>query len=187
MSRWGRKRTVMRRYDLTAQTYDQRYAEEQEAKYRTALESLRIGASSVVLDVGCGTGLFFSHAAANAETVVGVDISHGLLLQARDRAKEYGNVHVVQADADHLPFKNALFDFVFVFTVLQNMPKPAETLREVSRTARREASIVATGLKRAIPLKAFEELLRSAELRVVSLRDDEALKCYVVVSVQGEK
>jgi hypothetical protein len=37
MNLWSKKRSVMRRYDLTAQMYDQRYGEEQEAKYKAAL------------------------------------------------------------------------------------------------------------------------------------------------------
>ena len=53
MNKWSQKRRVMRRYDLTARMYDERYAEEQAAKYRAALKHLDIHGS--VLDVGCGT------------------------------------------------------------------------------------------------------------------------------------
>jgi hypothetical protein len=72
---------------------------------------------------------------------------------------------------------------VFAFTVLQNMPKPAETLTELKRTAKCNGAIVATGLKKAFSLEAFEALLRQADLRVVSITDDAALKCYVAISV----
>jgi ubiquinone/menaquinone biosynthesis C-methylase UbiE len=172
----------MRRYDLTAQLYEVRYAEEQEAKYRIALENLRV--AGTILDVGCGTGLLFSHVAVKAETVVGVDVSKQLLLQARKRAGKFRSVHLVQADADHLPFKNACFNVVFAFTVLQNMPKPSETLMEIKRTAKHDAFIVITGLKKTFSLEAFGELLQQAGLRVVSLKDDD-LKCYVAVSLQS--
>ena len=74
MASWKDKRKVMQRYDLTAQMYDERYAEEQETKYRVSLENLNV-TGCVVLDVGCGSGLFFSHVAAQASMVVGVDIS----------------------------------------------------------------------------------------------------------------
>jgi ubiquinone/menaquinone biosynthesis C-methylase UbiE len=185
MSRWKQKRSVMRRYDLTAQMYDQRYCDEQEAKYKAALESLTITRNSLVLDVGCGTGLFFSHVANKAEAVVGVDVSRGLLLQAKERARGQGNVFVVQADADHLPFKQGFFSFIFAFTVLQNMPKPVETLKEITHVAKREASIVVTGLKRAVDLEVLGEWLEHAGLLAVSLRDDDALQCRVVVAVQA--
>ncbi|MEJ2079969.1 MAG: methyltransferase domain-containing protein, partial [Acidobacteriota bacterium] len=84
--------------------------------------------NSTVLDVGCGTGLFFSHIATEAQTVVGVDISRLLLLQAKERVRDFPSVLLVQADADHLPFRDACFNVVLAFTVLQNMPKPSETL-----------------------------------------------------------
>jgi ubiquinone/menaquinone biosynthesis C-methylase UbiE len=185
VNKWDQKRKVMRRYDLTAQFYDVRYAEEQEAKYKVALENLKIVRNSFILDVGCGTGLLFSHVIALAETVVGVDVSRKLLLQARERAKIFRNVHLVQADADHLPFKNDYFTVVFAFTVLQNMPKPAETLNEIKRTAKHDGSIVVTGLKKTFSLEAFGELLQQAGLCVVSLKVDGTLKCYVAVSLRS--
>src|SRR3989304_1010748 len=175
----------MQRYDLTAQMYDVRYAEEQETKYKKALEKLNIPSNSLVLDVGCGTGLLFSHVAADAQTVVGLDVSRKLLLQAKEHARKIRNVHVVQADADYLPLKNDCFNIVFAFTVLQNMPKPLETLKEIKRTAKRDAAIVVTGLKKAFSSEAFRELLRHTGLRTVSFEDDDALKCYVAVTVQG--
>jgi ubiquinone/menaquinone biosynthesis C-methylase UbiE len=185
VNKWDQKRKILRRYDLTAQMYEMRYAEEQAVKYKAALERLNIGRNSNVLDVGCGTGILFSHVAAEAQTVVGVDISSRLLLQAKERARDFRNVHLVQADADYLPFTDNHFSIVFAFTVLQNMPKPLETLNKIKRNAKRGASIVVTGLKKAFSLEAFRELLQNAGLQVVSLKDDDVLKCYVAVTVRN--
>jgi ubiquinone/menaquinone biosynthesis C-methylase UbiE len=182
VNEWSQKRKVMRRYDLTAQLYEMRYAEEQEAKYKAALENLNVARDSLVLDVGCGAGLLFSHVVAEAEAVVGVDVSKKLLLQAKVRAKNFHSVHLVQADADYLPFRDSSFNVVFAFTVLQNMPKPLETLTEIKRTAKHDASIVVTGLKKTFSIDAFRELLQHAGLSVVSLMDEDVLKCYVAVS-----
>jgi len=185
VNKWDQKRKIIRRYDSTAQLYDARYAEEQELKYKTALELLNVARNSKVLDVGCGTGLLFSHVAAEVQTVVGVDISAKLLLQAKKRTRKFRNVHLIQADADHIPFKNNHFTVVFAFTMLQNLPEPLETLKEIKRIAERDAPIVVTGLKKTFSLDAFRELLQSTGLRVISLKDDEALKCYVAVSVRS--
>ncbi|MCW4007399.1 MAG: methyltransferase domain-containing protein [Candidatus Bathyarchaeota archaeon] len=180
MNKWSQKRRTMRRYDLTAQLYDARYAEEQTLKYRAALEQLRITGDSRVLDVGCGTGLLFSYV-TEAAMVVGVDLSGKLLIQAKERARSLRNVHLVQADADYLPFRDDSFSAVFAFTVLQNMPAPLETLREIKRVAEFTASIVVSGLKKAFALHAFRELLENAGLTAISLKDDDMLKCYVVL------
>jgi ubiquinone/menaquinone biosynthesis C-methylase UbiE len=173
----------MKRYDLTAPMYDKRYAEEQEAKYKASLEGLRssINADDAVLDVGCGTGLFFSHVAAQANIVVGVDVSRKLLLKAKEQASNLQNVFVLQADADHLPFRDAFFDAVFAFTMLQNMPKPSETLNELKRVAKLGGRVVVTGLKKAFPLNLFMYFLESTGLSTVSFVDNEDLKCYVAV------
>ncbi len=74
MAGWKDKRRVMQRYDLTAEMYEDRYAEEQKAKYKAALKNVEV-AGGVVLDVGCGSGLFFKEVAAQSDMVVGVDIS----------------------------------------------------------------------------------------------------------------
>lgn len=172
---------MMRRYDATARLYDMRYVEEQEAKYEVALARLKV--EGAVLDVGCGSGLLFSHVAAQAETVVGVDVSGKLLVQAKERAKNFRNVHLVQADADNLPFGCSFFNVIFAFTVLQNMPKPVKTLVEVKRTGKRAGFIVVTGLKKAFSLETFQSVLQKAGLHVIFLEDDQALKCYLAVNV----
>ncbi len=87
----------------------------------------------------------------------------------------------MQADADHLPFKESGFDIVFAFTVLQNMPKPTETINELKRATKVDGRVVVTGLKKAFTLTNFMDLLESSGLTVVSFVDDENLKCYIAV------
>ena len=180
MTGWSDKRKVMKSYDVTAEMYNERYEDEQKGKYRKALENVNVD-GAVVLDVGCGSGLFFSHIAAQAEAVVGVDVSRKLLLKAKGQAKDFPNVFVLQADADHLPFKSGFFDAVFAFTVLQNMPKPSATLAELKWVGKVDGCIVVTGLKKAFSLEGFMDVLEGSDLKVASFVDDEALKCYVAV------
>lgn len=185
MDEWSQKLDAMQHYDLTAKTYDLQYAEEQKAKIEAALENVKVAYNSLILDVGCGTGLLFEYVAGKAETVVGLDISRGLLEQARKRAVKFGNVHLVLADADHAPFKNEVFSHLFAVTLLQNMPTPEKTLAEIKRVAKREALIIVTGLKKKFSMKAFEGLLRKLDLNIIETRgDNDALKCYVAVCVK---
>ena len=181
MNKWSYKRRVMQRYDLTASMYDELYAEEQVVKYHAALKHLKAYGS--VLDAGCGTGHFLSNIAEEVETAVGVDISIRLLLQAKEQARTFPNFHLVQADADYLPFIDACFNLVFAFTVLQNMPNPRETLMEIKRNAKRDALITVTGLKKAFSLEAFRALLQKAGLQVVHIEDADVLKCHVAVTI----
>ncbi len=184
MNAWKDKRRVMHRYDLTADLYEERYREEQKAKYDAALENVKLTGGSI-LDVGCGTGLFFSRVAPCSSAIIGVDISRRLLLKARAEAKKWSNVFLVLADADHLPFRQGFFASVFGFTVLQNMPRPKETLRELQRVTQAEGCIVATGLKGFFPVDKFAEVLDGSGLRVSCFVDREELKCYVAVLAAG--
>jgi ubiquinone/menaquinone biosynthesis C-methylase UbiE len=170
----------MRRYDLTAEMYDERYIGEQKAKYDSAMANIKVD-QATVLDVGCGSGLFFSQVARKAKIIVGVDISRKLLLQAREKGQFFRNVLVLQADADQLPFADASFDAVFAFTVLQNLPKPSRTLGEFKRVAKHDGRVVVTGLKKAFPLGKFMDLLEAAGFKLISFVDEEELKCYVAV------
>lgn len=185
MTGWNQKRRVMRHYDLTAQIYDMRYAEEQKAKIETALEnlgSLKVEEQSLVLDDGCGTGLLFNYIADKAWMVVGTDISRKILAEAKKRSEKLSNVHLVLADSDCLPFKGSVFSHVFAITLIQNTPNPEKTLAEALRVAGEDAVIVVTGLKKKFTLNIFEGLLRKLNLNIIEIRDgDERLKCYVAV------
>ena len=178
MTGWKDKSKIMQRYDLTSEMYDERYSEEQKAKYDAALVKVNVTGSRV-LDVGCGSGLFFKEIASLADMVVGVDISRKLLFKSQNHVKVFRNVFVVQADADHLPLVKGFFDAVFAFTVLQNMPKPSETLNELKIVVKPEGKVIVTALKKAFALPTFMDLLEAAGFKVVGFVDDEALKCYV--------
>ncbi len=179
LNKWNQKRKIIRRYDLTAQMYDARYGEEQEAKYKVAIEGLHASSKGLFLDVGCGTGLFFTYVAEKTKVVVGIDISSKLLIKAKERARNLYNIHLVRGDADHLPFKPHSFNVVSAFTLLQNMPKPLVTLKEIKNAAKSNGFIVVTGLKKAFSLTSFKQLLTKAGLSLISIRDDCFLKCYV--------
>ncbi len=180
MTGWKDKRKVMQRYDVTAEMYDERYAWEQKAKYKKALENVNVDGATV-LDVGCGSGLFFSQVASQADMVVGVDVSRKLLLKAKEQTRAFQNAFVLQADADHLPFRDKIFEAVFAFTVLQNMPKPAQTLEELKRVVKFGGRVVVTGLKKAFPLDLFMDVLENSGLKLAAFLDDEAVNCYVAV------
>jgi demethylmenaquinone methyltransferase/2-methoxy-6-polyprenyl-1,4-benzoquinol methylase len=184
LDEWSKKRSVMQLYNLTAHIYDVRYADEQKAKIKAALESLNMHDYGMVLDVGCGTGFLFEHVAGKAAMTVGLDFSLGTLLKAKKRAHALRNVHVILADADNMPFKGEIFDFVFAFTLLQNMPNCAKTLEEVKRVAKAGAFVVVTGLKKAFTLDSFEFLLRNVNFYIASLKC-EGLKCYVAVCIKS--
>ena len=182
MSGWAKKRRLMKRYDLTASIYDLRYADEQKAKIEAALRNTKAKWRGLVLDVGCGTGILFDYITDRPEMIVGLDLSKKTLLEAKARTtkKNPDNVHLVQADADNMPFGDGMFDRVSAVTVLQNAPNPDKMLKEIRRVAKDEAVFVLTGLKSIFSRRGFEQVLKKAGLKLEGFEDDD-LKCYVAI------
>jgi len=183
MDRWGKKRRIMRCYDVTARIYDMRYAEEQTAKIKAALKNMKLTKRNYALDVGCGTGILFNYVADRVNNIVGLDISKKMLAKARDNAHNSQNICLVAADADNMPFRDSSFERVFAFTLIQNMPSPVRTLKEIERVAAQNALFVITGMKKSFSKEDFKKLLDNAGLRIVDL-EEEDLKCYVAVCIR---
>ena len=170
-----RKRELRRRYDSTAGRYDRRYEEIQSRKYEAVAP--HIPKTGRILDVGCGTGLFLPSLAERAQLVVGVDLSAEMLRGVRERA---GAAELVQADADHLPFPDRSFDAVVAITLLQNMPDPERTVRELARVMRPGGTLIVTSLRHKHTAEQLEEWASSAKLkpmRAGRIPDSEDVMC----------
>ena len=177
---WKHKNKVMKSYDATAELYEERYATEQNAKYKKTLQTVDVS-GMVILDVGCGLGLFFPVVAPSAAMVVGVDISRKLLKKAKKHSQRFPEVFVVLADADRLPFRDRFFDEVFSFTVLQNMPKPSVAVREMVRVVKTDGKVAVTGLKKAFALEQFMDVLETTGFDVCTFEDSQEINCYIAV------
>ena len=180
MGEWKKKREVMLHYDQTATSYDAQYAKEQNTKIRAALTNVHPKENSLMLDMGCGTGLLFPHVADKAKLLVGIDISRKLLKQAKKRAKQHLNITLIQADADHTPFKNQAFHTLFAITLLQNMPHPTATLKEIGRITKPKATIILTTLKKRFTQKAITELLKKTKLKITTLKTTPKIKDHII-------
>lgn len=87
---------------------------------------------SIVVDVGCGTGLVTARIGQKKQ-VIGVDIE--------DRRKDH-SFEFVLASMDYLPFKENTIDCLVYSSVLQYSTKPTCTLKEAHRILRPEGQFI---------------------------------------------
>ena len=178
---WKQKRRIMHRYDQSARVYDIQYFEEQEAKMKTVMQNVSLHQNGTALDVGCGTGLLFKHLTNKAESIVGLDISRGLLIEAKKKMQGHQDISLIQADADNLPFIEKTFSSVFAVTLVQNTPNVDTALTEIKRVSKPTALIVVTGLKKKFSREDFLKMLDRAGLKVETIEIDPQNREYVCI------
>lgn len=101
--------------------------------HKRLLEESEIGSYSSVLDVGCGTGAVLMMMAERhcRGQLVGVDISKGMLrILRRKKLKAELDIEAVLADAESLPFKDAVFDVLVGAGILRFLSAPERALEE---------------------------------------------------------
>lgn len=182
MRRLPRKRDVMAHYDmLGGRIYDLRYGHEQSAKYDAIFSRWSIDAADLVLDVGCGTGLLLSRIRAFS---VGVDISTILLRRARKRLRR--GLGLIQCDAEHLPFKDGVFNKILAVTVIQNISRPENFLLEIKRVSRMGSDIVITVLKKMLEFERFRNLIESSGISIKSSFEGEEVKDWIIFASKSQ-
>ncbi len=108
---------------------------------RKALATLRPLAPRKVLDVSTGTGdfAFLAHRMLAPESIVGADISEGMMSLARQKAQRRGLGEAISfetADCMSLPYASGEFDAVTVAFGVRNYPDLDLCLREMRRVLR---------------------------------------------------
>jgi ubiquinone/menaquinone biosynthesis C-methylase UbiE len=114
-------------------------------KYLTQLETefiskaVDLSKPSVVIDVGAEAGRFSLLAANRNISVIGIDIDRYSLGRLKQKNRD---VVVVQADARRIPFRDGVFDGVFMIEVLDYIPELGEALGECYRVLKPQAPFV---------------------------------------------
>jgi ubiquinone/menaquinone biosynthesis C-methylase UbiE len=141
--------------------HDQRAARRARREVESAL-GRRLVDGEVILDVGCGTGWYAAglrRAVDDAVDVVGVDLSAGMLQQARSA----GAWPLVQSDAERLPLRSASVDVIVSRGVLHHLPAVENALREWRRVLRPTGVVVLSSEPTSV-VEAHGELLVRALL-----------------------
>jgi len=121
-------------------------------KYETELIIRLLGPQKgeVILDAGCGTGIFTLDILSSGSKVIGLDLSLPMLKGAEKKLKEYPT-HVVLADMFELPFPEGFFDKAVSVTALEFIEDAEAAVGELFRVTKRGGLVVVATLNSLSP------------------------------------
>ncbi len=131
-------------YDVHSMFYDATFGRLVARRVAKAISHMNIAPDDRILDLGIGTGMSLNFYPKDRGQIVGVDLSSGMLREARKKIREQGreNANVFQADAMTLPFGDDTFDHVFISHVISVVSDPCRLVQEAQRVAKPDARIV---------------------------------------------
>jgi ubiquinone/menaquinone biosynthesis C-methylase UbiE len=117
------------------------------------LNFLKPAPGEMILDAGCGTGVFTRDIISSGSQVIGLDISFPMLRRARERS---GGVRFlpIWGDISTLPFREESFDKVVSITALEFIDDAKSAVAELFRVARRGGLVVVATLSSRSPWAA---------------------------------
>jgi SAM-dependent methyltransferase len=107
--------------------------------WEPVLGALALGPGDVLLDVGCGGGVFLRRALETGCEAVGLDHSPQMV----ELARQTSGARVVEGRAEELPFEDGAFTAVSCIVAFFFFPDPARALREMRRVLAPERGRVA--------------------------------------------
>ena len=110
---------------------------------KAAIAAADIEPSSIVADVGVGTGFLAEGALAVSARVIGIDSSESMLGEARRRFAGQ-DFEARKGEIDSLPLRTGEVDVVLANMVLHHAPEPPRAIREMSRILKPGGRLVIT-------------------------------------------
>ena len=114
------------------------------------LDLLSPGPGELILDAGCGTGIFTLDILSHGSQVVGLDISLPMLMRAREKLGGYP-FQMVLGDLLKLPFQENIFDKVLSVTALEFIEDVKGVVKELFRVTKKRGCVVVATLNSLSP------------------------------------
>lgn len=109
-------------YDQLADGYDRRFEHDPSTNISQALREITQNAHDAqILEVGCGTGHWLAGLSGRVKAAYGVDLSWGMLSQARRVSPP---IALIRAHALDLPFIAGRFDLIYCVNALHHFGDP---------------------------------------------------------------
>ena len=178
-------------FDDWPETYDQWFATPigrlvKKHEGELLLDLIKPKPGDLILDAGCGTGVFTLDLLHFGCPIIGIDLSMPMLLRAKQKAHGYP-FRIVRADLLSLPFSENSFDKVISVTALEFIEDGRRAIEELFRVTKRGGSLVVATLNSLSPWA----LQRKAEARQKHTIFEQAIfrspeELLSLTSIRGE-
>ena len=174
------ERQVAEWYNTLSNSYDELYGKEQSQKYETVLEFLGNRHFGVLVDIGCGTGIFLEKARETYDYAIGIDLSIRMLQIARVRKTR--NTDYVLASSSSLPLKDDSADCIVSISTARAESNLPMFIADIERIGHQDSSLAVTIFQKPgtpIPLSAAtraRSTIISDRETLYFLRPSETLK-----------
>ena len=122
-------------YQFTQSTYYRLRGGEEEAR-NEYLKYVGANEGDAVLEISIGNGVNIGYLPEKAR-YFGIDVSWGQLKRCRQNARRYGrDIELFQAEAEHLPFRDCVFDVVFNVASINYFEDKKKAIDEMFRVAK---------------------------------------------------
>lgn len=156
-------------YDGIARGYSELYHKEQEKKISLAKNFFPFSGDG--LDLGSGDGVLNQFLESQVN-LVSVDLSFELL-------KLNSNTNKINASILSLPFKQNSFDFIFSFTVIQDVPNIESSIEEISRILKPKGKLFLSFLKMS---SKKDSILHSLKKKFLFLKQIKEEKDIIIIA-----
>ncbi len=120
----------------------------------------------IILDLGCGHGMYSYFFAEKGAQVVGFDISDGFLgLEERLTNEEKKKLNFIRGDVAYFPLREGVFDYVWCSGVLHHTPDTRESFQKVCHTVKKGGRFY-VWLYKPVFYTAFLQLIRKLTTRI---------------------
>ncbi len=175
----NKKKKIIEKYNSSSYFYDKRYKAIQEEKYEIVLKNKPENGKRI-LDLGCGTGLFFEYLKKSIKrqgelsfNYIALDISWNMLLSFKSKLinNNHNNkdLNLILSDIEYLPFRDSVFFSIFSLTSFQNLPHIQNGIIESVRVSKNNADYRFSILKKNLELEWLIKILEPGikEIKVI--------------------
>jgi len=155
------QKNVIDNYNSEGKNYDHiRYGRTRGGRFFSEVElkeTLLMMKAGNVLHVGTATGRVSADLVSKGFDYVGLELSNVMARITKEKLS--GSAHLVQADAEHLPFKKNTFDNVVSVRSFHFMPDPGRFLRDANMVLKPSGRIIVSFEKKVRGREAFRKIM----------------------------